>query len=106
MKGYKVTDSNLRCRGKQYEIGKLFEHKGKLVPCKSGIHFCIQPVDCFNYYSFNSENRVFEVEAIGQVIHEGDKCVTSSLKFLRELTWARANGFKLSKFNPELNKTA
>jgi hypothetical protein len=87
IKGYKVTDSNMRCRGYQYELDKEYEHKGNLEMCGSGFHFCKQANDCFQYYDFNSSNRVFEVEASGDVLHGDDKSVCSRIKIIREYTW-------------------
>jgi hypothetical protein len=86
-KGYKVTDSKMRCRSFQYEIGKLFNHDGTLTICGSGFHFCQVANDCFNYYSFESTNRVFEIEAYGEIITDGDKSCCAQIKFIRELTW-------------------
>jgi hypothetical protein len=87
LRGYKVTDSNMQCKGHQYELNKEFVHGGAIKHCVSGFHFCINAADCFEYYSFNKENRVFEVDGYGTVITEGNKTVCSHIKFLRELTW-------------------
>ena len=87
IKGYKVTDPNGKCRGFQYEVGKTYEHRGPLEMCGSGFHFCADVANCFNYYSFDSTNRVFEVEASGKTIVGDDKNVTDTLTIVRELTW-------------------
>ena len=61
MKGYKGFDANLKCRGKQYKIGKAeSEETAKL--CEKGLHFCEYPLDCFTYYP-PSEGRYCEVDA-------------------------------------------
>jgi len=88
IKGYKVTDSEMNCRGFQYEIGKTFTHSGNISLCNYGFHFCLIANDCFNYYDFKSENRVFEIIARGEIKNEGDKSVTNEIEFVRELTWA------------------
>jgi len=88
IKGYKVTDSEMKCRGFQYEIGKTFTHSGDISLCNYGFHFCLIANDCFNYYDFKSENRVFEIVARGKIKKEGDKSVTNEIEFIRELTWA------------------
>lgn len=89
MKGYKVFNSDWTCRGKQYSCPGVFEQEGALELCKNGIHFCKKLLNCFNYYDFDSDNHVAEVEAIGEIIInvDGRKCCTNKLKIIRELTW-------------------
>ena len=50
MNGYKGFDKNMKCLGFQFEIGKTFEHKGEVSLCKSGFHFCENPLDVLKYY--------------------------------------------------------
>jgi hypothetical protein len=52
------------------------------------MHFCKKAVDCFNYYFFDSKNKVAEVIAYGDVVEEGDKCCTNKLKIIREIPWS------------------
>ena len=85
--GYKVTDSNMKCRGFQFEIGKKFKIEGEVKICKNGFHFCEKTVDCFNYYPFTSLNRVFLVEGSGVILSEGDKMCSEEIEFMRELSW-------------------
>ena len=87
VKGYKVTDKNMQCREFQFELGVEFVHEGPIKICGSGFHFCQQANNCFNYYDFDSNNRVFEVEATGIVEHGDDKSVTTHIKLIRELSW-------------------
>jgi hypothetical protein len=87
IRGYKVTDAKMRCRGFQYEIGKEYVHQGKIQHCVAGFHFCINANHCFDYYDFKRENRVFEVDGYGEMLTEGDKTVCSHIKLIRELTW-------------------
>ena len=61
MKGYKGFDKNLKCREKQYEIGKT-EIEDSADLCNSGMHFCEYPLDCFAYYP-PSDSRYCEVDA-------------------------------------------
>ncbi len=87
IKGYKVFNPDWTCRGFQYEVGKTFKHEGNIEMCGAGFHFCQKVSDCFNYYGFDSNNKVAEVEAIGNVETKGDKSVTDEIVILRELTW-------------------
>lgn len=87
MKGYKVFNPDWTCRGFQYEVGKTYEHSGDIEPCNKGFHFCEKAIDCFNYYSFDSNNKVAEVEAIGKVKTDRNKSVTDKIKIVREITW-------------------
>jgi hypothetical protein len=87
MKGYKVFKSDFTCKGFQYEVGKTFHHKGEVIPCESGFHFCLKPVDCFHYYLFDSNNIVCEVEASDVIIEDGRKHVTNTLTIVRQLSW-------------------
>ncbi|MDR3595145.1 pentapeptide repeat-containing protein [Clostridium sp.] len=87
VKGFKVFNSDWTCRGFQYEVGKIFKHEGDIGLCNRGFHFCQKASDCFNYYSFDSSNKVAEVEAIGLVETEGNKSVTNELVIIREIPW-------------------
>ena len=92
MKGYKVFNSDWTCRGYQYEIGKTYEIAESPKCCKVGFHFCEKLVDCFNYYSFDPNNKVAEIEAIGEIHFDVDdtnsKCCTNKIVILKELKWS------------------
>ena len=87
MKGYKVFNSDWTCRGFQYEVGKTFVDLKKPTICECGFHFCEKPVDCFNYYDFDPNNKVAEVEATGEFDTDGIKTCTNRIKILREVSW-------------------
>ena len=61
IKGFKATDSNMCCRGFQYELGTWYEHIGDISLCNSGFHFCEYPSGPFAYY--DNDCRIFECEA-------------------------------------------
>ena len=88
MKGYKVTNSDYTCRNVKFEVGQTYTVSGAPIMCKHGYHFCEKVADCFNYYSFDPNNKVFEVEATGDVVKGDDKHVTNALLIVRELTWS------------------
>ena len=87
VKGYKVFQPDWTCRDFQYEVGKTYHHEGSIGLCSSGFHFCERLVDCFNYYSFNPENKVAEIVATDEVIKGDDKSVTNNIEIVRELSW-------------------
>lgn len=68
MKGFKVFNSDWTCRG---------------------FHFCTKAADCFKYYDFNPDNKVAEVEALGDIDTNNDdsKCSTNKIHIIREITW-------------------
>ena len=86
-KGFKVFNPDWTCRGFQYEVGKEYIHNGRISLCEAGFHYCKKASDCFNYYSFDSKNKVAEVEAFGEVLCKGDKSVTNKLRIVKEITW-------------------
>src|SRR5690606_24926348 len=75
------------CRDFQYEVGKTYEEDVIPSVCNKGFHFCKQAKDCFNYYSFDPDNKVAEVLALGEVVEGGDKCCTNKIHIVREITW-------------------
>ncbi|MDB2032483.1 pentapeptide repeat-containing protein [[Clostridium] symbiosum] len=85
--GYKVFKHDWTCRGKQYTCPGRFIEEGKLEVCGRGMHFCQTAADCFNYYSFDSRNKVAEVIAYGEVVTDGDKSCTDKLEIVREIPW-------------------
>ena len=89
MKGYKVFNPDWTCRGYQFEVGKTFTEDVTPVFCGKGFHFCTKVVDCFDYYAFNHNNKVAEVEALGDIDTSiGDsKCSTNKIHIIREITW-------------------
>jgi hypothetical protein len=91
VKGYKVFRPDWTCspdgNTKQYTCPGKFEEEGELDVCGHGMHFCRTAADCFNYYDFDSNNKVAEVIAYGEVLTEGDKSCTDKLEIVREIPW-------------------
>ena len=85
--GFKVFKHDWTCMGKQYTCPGRFIEEGKLEVCGHGMHFCQTATDCFNYYSFDSRNKVAEVIAYGEVVTDGDKSCTDKLEIVREIPW-------------------
>lgn len=89
VRGYKVFNPDWTCRHFQYEVGKVFEEDVEPSCCDRGFHFCLKAADCFNYYSFNSNNKVAEVVALGAVDYSEDnsKACTNKIQIVREIPW-------------------
>ena len=68
---YKAMDKNMRCRGKQYEVGKTY-HEDKADCCRAGMHACENPLDVLQYYPLRDSPRFFEVECGGNVDKSGE----------------------------------
>ena len=85
--GFKIFKHDWTCMGKQYTCPGRFIEEGKLEVCGHGMHFCQTATDCFNYYSFDSRNKVAEVIAYGEVVTDGDKSCTDKLEIVREIPW-------------------
>ena len=89
--GFKVFRPDWTCspygNTKQYTCPGKFEEEGGLNVCGHGMHFCQIAADCFNYYSFDSSNKVAEVIAYGDVRTDGNKSCTDKLEIVREITW-------------------
>ena len=89
IKGYKVANADGKCSGFKFEVGQTYSHKGEVLICNSGFHFCTKAQDCFNYYSFDSKNVVFEVEGFGisEFAKDDSKVCVSDIYIVRQLTW-------------------
>ena len=89
IRGFKVFDPDWSCRGYQYEVGKIFKQSITTRSCSAGFHFCLRLEECFKYYSFDADNKVAEVEALGLVDYEtGSTTVcTDKIRIIREISW-------------------
>lgn len=87
MKGFKGFDKYLKCHDLQYEIGKTTTHDGKISLCKSGLHFCENPLNVLSYYS-PSDGRFAEIEAqdVDKECDSDTKRVAKSLHIKAELS--------------------
>ena len=91
IKAYKAFNSDLTCKGFQYEVGKEYHHIGKITVCWAGFHACESLADCFRFYPFSeTKTRVAEVLVWGKVKYEdaGVKLCASNIKVVRELAWS------------------
>ena len=90
MKGYKGYEKGLICLGKQYAVGEVFEEDSAEI-CKSGMHFCKNPLDILDYYPLIDTNgnltEFTEVEALDEPkTDDGKKFCTKKLKIGAKLS--------------------
>ena len=93
MKGYKAFEKGLICKGKQYAENTVFEEDEAEI-CKSGVHFCKNPLDVLDYYPLIDGNGEFtefaEVEALDEVkTDDNKKFCTKKLKVGAKLSFAK-----------------
>ena len=78
IKSYKGFNTDMTCRGKQYEEGKEYEEQSAEA-CECGMHACEYPLDCFGYYPPGS-SVYHEVEQSGEVSRNGNDTKVASSK--------------------------
>ena len=89
MKGYKMLNADMTTMygSMTHEVGKIYELKEEIIPCKQGFHFCKELTDCLYYYpNLDNSKRFFEIETGDNVIEKADKCVTDEITLIRELS--------------------
>ena len=85
----KGFDENLTCRGYQFEIGKTYDTGAKenLQLCSNTVfHFCRSLQQVHEYFSCkDGTNRFCEIEVLGELIEDEDKCGSNKIKIIREI---------------------
>ena len=70
----------------QYNVGQSYEiDENCLRMCSQGFHFCLLPVDVFDYYDGNDVVYAI-IKADGKVLEDGNKCVTNKITIIEQLT--------------------
>ena len=82
-KGFKAYGPGLVCRGKQYAENTTFEESGGEL-CGSGMmHYCVDPLDCLDYYPLigndGSLTEFTDVTAEEEPVGDGKKYATKKL---------------------------
>ena len=108
----KGFDSNLRCRGYQFEIGKTYTVEGKIKACENGFHACPveeHPLSVFDYYP-PAGARYCEVEQSGESDRDGVKLASASITIKAEISIgdliARAIKYVFDRAKPEEGASA
>ena len=86
----KGFDKDLKCRGFQFEVGKVYDtgYNECLELCTNTVfHFCdsLKKVDYY-YSCIDEKNRYCEIEVLGELIYDESKCGSNKIKILREIT--------------------
>lgn len=99
IKAYKAFNTDLTCRGFQYEIGKTYTMDEKPVPYVSGFYACENLDDVFIYYTpwANKKVRICEVELDGTIIKSNRKYVANKITIIKEIDYSI---FKATSKNP------
>ena len=90
IKGYKGFNPGLICKGKQYAENTTFEETEASI-CQSGMHFCQNPMDVWEYYPIVNKDGEFnefaEVTADGDTKVDGNKSCTTKLHIGAKLSF-------------------
>ena len=89
---YKGFEKGLICRGKQYKENTVFEEE-KAIICNSGIHYCKNPFDVFDFYNVvnndGSFNEFAEVEPLAEELtNDNKKFCTTKIKVGNKMNFA------------------
>ena len=94
----KGFDKDLKCRGFQFEVGKVYDtgYTEGLELCSNTVfHFCDSLDKVHEYYScIDEENRYCEIEVLGELIYDENKCGSNKIKILREITGEELDNLK------------
>ena len=93
MKGYKAFGKGFVCKGKQYAENTIFEEDSAVI-CKTGMHFCKNPLDVLDYYPLIDDNgnltEFAEVEALEEPqTDDNKKYCTKKLKIGTKITFGK-----------------
>ena len=108
--GFKAYSKGMVCKGFQYQEGETYECE-KAEICKSGFHFCENPLDVLSYYNL-CESEFSTVESLGKTQKHNDdsKVCTTKIKIGAKLSlpaFIKASvDFLLTKIKDEKTTTS
>lgn len=83
VKGVKAFEKGLICRDFQFKENESFSVIGEPEACRSGFHFCENPLDTLQYYPLIDDNGEMSefaaVEALGDIDRDGNKVATNKI---------------------------
>ena len=85
----KGFNSDLTCRGYQFEVGKEYriEHDEPVELCSATVfHFCDSLEKVSRFYDVRHGCRYCVIEALGEVVSDGEKSGSDHIRIVRELT--------------------
>jgi len=98
--GYKGFDKDLKCRGTQFEVSKIYAKEYKESPklCSDqGYHYCNNLVDCFMYYPPKT-SRFCEIEILGPFTDDrDDKSITTSFRIIKEIPQEEVEAIRIGQ---------
>jgi hypothetical protein len=124
VEGYKGTETNMTCRGYQFELGKRYDmpEDADIKECRNGFHLCLELNDVFGYYPISNNHRFFKVKALvrkSDIAKYGtytydlfrsnkyDKLVSKSIEFVSECTVDEIlSGYDTKKWTDENKQRA
>ena len=86
VRSIKGFDASLKCRDFQFEIGKTYEHTGRVAACYSGFHACDakqHPFSVFDYYA-PAGSRYADVVQSGDLARDGGDAKIASARITVE----------------------
>lgn len=99
VEGYKATESDMKCKGFQYELCVLYSMpEDEVETCRRGYHLCLNLEHVLEYYDVTNGHRFFKVQACvrkkdldkyGKEIDWDtviDKLVAKDIKFIEEVS--------------------
>ena len=100
MKYIKGFDENLICRGYQFEVGKEYKIDNGKKPklCSDSVfHFCENIQQVHQYYKCYStlKNRFCEIEVLGELVSDEEKCGSNHIRIVREIKGKELNNLLL-----------
>ncbi len=88
IKSIKGTDTDIKCRGYQFEIGKSYTHGGAVSVCDGGFHACPvdqHPLSVFEFYAPGT-SRYWEVTQSGDMSKKDTKLASAKITIDFELS--------------------
>lgn len=83
--GFKGFNSDMTCRGFQYEVGKAYDVKGDVWMCDNGFHACKSPLDVLRCYG-DIDSRYCIVKQWGYMDKLMGRTVSSNIRIENEIS--------------------